>query len=212
MADCLLGQSTASEIGQGVRSLGRPDSLGGVLHQLQGIGQGQPRGLSGGFLGGLDGLLAAGGLGRVGFARGGHGCQLARPASERPRGTSSPESHHQRGGVPMFGATVACHQSLARVDGERRVPVVVERAAPPERRPVPHGGRGRAKQVGRHGGQVDPIADRRPVDPVHGTVISQGLAKPAFIPIATPSKSVESRFENRNPRVPDFLTLTLGWV
>jgi hypothetical protein len=52
--DRRLGQSTASEIGQGVPSLGRPEAAGGFLHPLQGIGQRRPRGLVGGAGGGLD--------------------------------------------------------------------------------------------------------------------------------------------------------------
>ena len=159
--DSRLGQSAASEIRQGVRSLGRPEAGGGILHQLQGIGQGQPRGLSGGAGGGLDGR--AGGRGpRAGrFPRGGNDASLfGKPANGLGK-RQSPKSHHQLGGVPMLATTKHCHVACQRIDTNDGILVVVERARrPPDGGQLPSTAGGGAKQTGRHGGQVDPIADR----------------------------------------------------
>ena len=65
----------------------------------------------------------------------------------------------------MFTATIASPPGLARLDGERRIPVLMERAGPPEAAAMlPTAAGGRAKQGGRDGGQVNPVADFPPVD------------------------------------------------
>src|SRR5262249_1169718 len=76
------------------------------------------------------------------------------------------QAHHKIRGIPVFTATVASPPWLARLERERRIAVLVERAGPPEAAAaLPAAAMGGAKQGSRHGGQVNPVPNIDPVDP-----------------------------------------------